>query len=53
MASKPRVRVSLFLALFLYFVVVLLAFASKEASFLCDLDSLYTVSYVYWIASTS
>ena len=44
MASKPRVRLSLFLAVCL--VVDLLAFALKEASFLRDLDSSYTVSCV-------
>ena len=43
MASKPRVC---FLRFVLYFVVGLLAFASKEASFLRDLDSSYTVSCV-------
>ena len=30
----------------LFFVVVLLAFASKDASFLCDIDISYTVSCV-------
>ena len=44
MASKPRVRLSLFLAVCL--VVDLLAFALKEASFLRELDSSYTVSCV-------
>ena len=44
MASKARVRFSLFLAVCL--VVDLLAFALKEASFLRDLDSPFTVSRV-------
>ena len=39
-ASVPKLRFVLF------FVVVVLAFALKEASFLRDLDSLYTVSCV-------
>ena len=35
-----------FLRFYLFFVVGLLVFASKDASFLCDLDSSYTVSCV-------
>ena len=35
-----------FLRFCLFFVVGLLVFASKDASFLCDLDSSYTVSCV-------
>ena len=44
MASKPRIC---FLRFVSYFVVGLLAFASKESSFLRDLDSSYTVSCVF------